>query len=58
MRSISAAPATGSHSGMIIVGMKRPGNAAPNSSSTKSFHALTQCSAKSLSLASWNTWPQ
>ena len=33
LRSISAAAATGSHSGMIISGMKRPG-AAPHHSST------------------------
>ncbi len=58
VRSISAAPATGSHSGMIIIGMNRPGYAPASSSSTKSFQARTQASATSLSLASWNTWPQ
>ncbi len=58
VRSISAAAATGSHSGMIIMGMKRPGYAPAHSSRMKSFQARTQASASSLSLASWKTWPQ
>ena len=37
VRSISAAAATGSHSGMIISGMKRPGAAPHNSSIIQSL---------------------
>ncbi len=58
VRSISATAASGSHSGMIIVGMKRPGKAPAHSSRMKSFHACTHRSASSLSFASLNTWPQ
>ena len=42
--SISAAAATGSHRGMIIIGMNRPGTP-PNSSRMKSFQACTQSRA-------------
>src|SRR5690348_5724108 len=52
VRSISAAAAAGSHNGMIIIGMKRPGYASLNSSRMKSFHVLRHTIASSLSLAS------
>src|SRR5215469_5266517 len=58
VRSTSAAAATESHSGMIIIGMNRPGYAAASSSRMKSFQACTHSSPRSLSLASWKTWPQ
>ena len=58
VRSISSAAARGSHSGMIIIGMNRPGWSPAQSSRMKSFHARTHRWASSLSLASWNTWPQ
>src|SRR6266567_1960701 len=58
VRETSAAAAAGSHKGMIIIGMNRPGYASASSSRMKSFHARTQSSARYLSLASWKTWPQ
>ena len=50
VRSISAAAAAGSHSGMIIIGMKRPGKSPASSSRMKSFQARTQASADLLVL--------
>ena len=57
-RSISRPPATGSHSGMMTSGMKRPGAAPHHSSIIQSLYACTHSSASSLSLASQKIWPQ
>jgi hypothetical protein len=57
VRRISAAAASGSHSGTIDSGISRLGSAAHHSSSTKSFHACTHASARSRSPPSRNVWP-
>src|SRR3981189_316649 len=57
-RSISAAAAAGSHSGMIVSGMNRPGAAPLHSSIIQSLYARTHNSARSLSFASQKIWPQ
>ena len=57
-RSISLAAADGSHRGMMINGMNRPGADPDHSSIIQSLYAWTHSMANTLSLASQKIWPQ